>query len=313
MNVIFTLVSGNFKKARAAFGLAVFLGLVACGAPKPTEQTLDQPAPPKVENTHLAAKAEQIAEDARFADPLGFALAGEWRGKDKERDIYRHPRETLTFFDVQPDQNVIEIWPGGGWYSAILAPYAQYSKGKYTAVLFGKTRTGFYIRSNERFLKKFVNTKLFGNVNIAYLDDKSAPFAKGTADRVLVFRNVHSFMRNDMTQKAMSDFYTALKPGGVLGIVGHRLSELKTQDPKASTGYAQVSYVKTLAAEAGFEFVGASEINANPKDMADHPFGVWTLPPVSRKPKADDKREFDADKYLAIGESDRFTLKFRKP
>jgi len=137
----------------------------------------------------------------------------------------------------------------------------------------------------------------------------------GDVDLILSFRNVHSWMGRGYADKAFADFYVALKPGGVLGIVEHRLPESAEQNPKAPTGYVQVSYTKALAEAAGFEFVGASPVNANPKDTADYEMGVWTLPPVSRLPKEDSDlaKDFDAAKYKAIGESDRYTLKFRKP
>jgi len=139
--------------------------------------------------------------------------------------------------------------------------------------------------------------------------------APGSADIVISRRNVHNWMGGGYSDQAFSEFYAALKPGGILGIVEHRLPETMEQDPRGRTGYVQESYMKDMAARAGFEFVGSSEVNANPKDTADHPYGVWTLPPRSKTPDADtpEAADFDAAKYKKIGESDRATLKFRKP
>ena len=172
-----------------------------------------------------------------------------------------------------------------------------------------------YAKANARFLEKFSDADVYGAVGFTQFGPGTGPLSPGDADLVLSFRNVHNWMGAGYAEKAFADFYAALKPGGVLGIVEHRLPESREQDPKASTGYVQASYIKTLASEAGFEFVQASEVNANPKDTADHPYGVWTLPPRSRTPEEGDPEaaNFDAQKYLDIGESDRLTLKFRKP
>ncbi|MEE9272054.1 MAG: methyltransferase domain-containing protein [Robiginitomaculum sp.] len=247
--------------------------------------------------------------------PVDYAITGDWRGDHAGRDNYRHPKETLTFFGFDPSKSTIEIFPGGGWYTSILAPAIKKGGGRYSAAIFEAAMGEYYVKNNKKFVAKFADEKRFGNLNTMQFGATSEPLADASADLVLSFRNVHNWMGKGYADKAFADFYAALKPGGILGIVEHRLPESREQDMKAGSGYVQVSYVKSLAEEAGFEFVGASEINANPKDNADHPFGVWTLPPASRTPKDKSKlpEGFDPAKYLKIGESDRFTLKFRKP
>jgi predicted methyltransferase len=286
----------SIKSSLLLFAAATAMTLTACG--------------PKAETApEVAAEPEvQIA-------PMDAVLAGEWRIEQAKRDGFRHPKETLEFFGLAPDQTVVEVFPGGGWYTSVLAPYLNKVGGQYVAAGFEEALGERFVERNAQFMEKHADPEIYGNVQMTQLGPTSGPMANGDVDMILSFRNVHSWMRSDYAEKAFSDFYAALKPGGVLGIVEHRLPESSEQDPKAGTGYVQVSYTKALAAEAGFEFVGASEINANPKDTADHPFGVWTLPPVSRAPKPEDEgaAEFDAAKYLAIGESDRYTLKFRKP
>ena len=264
-------------------------------------------------------KTEEVSETASETvveiAPMEAVLTGAWRGDEAARDTYRHPKETLAFFGLEPGHTVLEIFPGGGWYTNILAPYAAKTGGTYIAASFESSLGERYAASNQRFMEKFADADIYGTVQQRELGPTSSALGTGDVDLVLSFRNVHSWMRSNYAEKAFADFYTALKPGGILGIVEHRLPESMEQDPKAGSGYVQVSYTKALATEAGFEFVGASEINANAKDTADHPFGVWTLAPSSRTPKEgdDEVADFDAAKYLAIGESDRYTLKFRKP
>lgn len=270
--------------------------LTACGGNKTTEKQ------PVQDVTHTLSVMDGV-------------IAGEWRTEQSARDVYRNPKETLAFFGLKPGDKVIEIFPGGGWYTGVIAPYIHQTGGDYVATMFEASMGERYVNSNKRFLTKFSDNEIFGEINVVPFGAKSGAMADGDADMILSFRNVHSWMGGGYADKAFADFYAALKPGGVLGIVEHRLPESAEQDPKASTGYVQVSYTKALAKEAGFEFVGASEVNANPKDTADHPFGVWTLPPSSRKAARGKEMasDFDAAKYLAIGESDRYTLKFRKP
>lgn len=257
-----------------------------------------------------------IENSAPEISPMDAAISGSWRGDQAKRDVYRHPKATLEFFGLAPGQSVLEVFPGGaGWYTGILAPYIKQTNGTYTAAIFADSYGERYMAANTRFLDKYADAENFGTINTVPFGPTSGALGDNTYDMILSFRNVHSWMGRDYADKAFADFYAALKPGGILGIVEHRLPESAEQNPKAPTGYVQVSYTKDLAKRAGFEFVSASEVNANPKDTAVHPYGVWTLPPVSRKPKQGDEAAegFDAAKYLAIGESDRYTLKFRKP
>jgi len=275
----------------------------------------------------LGACGNKNAEETKTADvaaeqtvpevsPMDAALAGEWRGDQAKRDKFRNPKQTLKFFGLAPGQSVMEISPGGGgWYTGILAPYIKQAGGTYTAAVFEASQGERYVAANTRFTEKYADGEKFGTINTVEFGPTSGSLGDGNIDLILSFRNVHSWMGRGYADKAFADFYAALKPGGVLGIVEHRLPESAEQNPKAPTGYVQVSYTKDLAKKAGFEFVAASEVNANPKDMADHPYGVWTLPPVSRTPREGEEvpEGFTAEKYMEIGESDRYTLKFRKP
>lgn len=230
--------------------------------------------------------------------------------ENKHRDQYRHPLETLTFFDVKDTMTIVEIWPGEGWYTEILALYLR-EKGKLYAAHVSTDKQSPYQKDK---LKKFLNKlkdkpKLYDKVTVTVLQPPEhiqiAP--EGSADRILTFRNVHNWMKNDQAAAVFNAMYKALKPGGILGIVEHRASPIKPQDTKAASGYVKEDYVIGLARKAGFEFLAKSEINANPKDKKHYSEGVWTLPPSLKL------KEKDKDKYLVIGESDRMTLKFLKP
>ena len=232
--------------------------------------------------------------------------------RNTERDQYRHPVKTLEFFGFKPTMTVVEIAPGGGWYSEILAP-ALKEQGTYYAAHFpADSSVGYYQRSLAGFKKKVAEDERFSKVKItefapsAHLDIAPA----GSADMVLTFRNVHNWYMNkdkEAAANAFKSFYTALKPGGTLGVVEHRLPEQSADEMQKSSGYMKQSVVIALAKQAGFELEASSDINANFLDTADHPKGVWTLPPSLRL------GEQDAAKYKAIGESDRMTLKFKKP
>ncbi len=265
-----------------------------------------------------AKVADAPAPDAEVEAPVAIvvtldsAIADPARAADSARDQFRNPKETLEFFGVAPGKHVAEIWPG--WYTEILAPYLTANGGTYTAVLYPETERT--IPRIAAFKEKFGDTARYGQIQYgAFGKDFSPMMPAESADIILSFRNVHNWMGGGFEAHAFKEFYAALKPGGTLGIVEHRLPESAMQDPLGKTGYVQESYMKTLAAEAGFEFVEASEINANPRDTADHPFGVWTLQPRSRAPEegSDEAATFDAELYKNIGESDRATLKFRKP
>lgn len=218
------------------------------------------------------------------------------------RDQYRHPLETLTFFGLKSDMTAVEIWPGGGWYTDILAPYLHDHGKLYAAVAKGE--------NVAEYQKKLASDPArFGNVVVTQLDppDQMAIAPAGSADMVVTFRNVHNWMRGGNGEAVFKAIYAALKPGGVLGLVEHRGDPSQPQDPKGASGYVREDYVIKLAQDAGFTLEGKSEVNANPKDTRDYAKGVWTLPPTLRL------ADTDKAKYLAIGESDRMTLKFVKP
>lgn len=232
--------------------------------------------------------------------------------QSKARDIYRNPVQTLAFFGVTPQSTVVEISPGNGWYTEILAPLLV-EQGKLYAAHFPQDSTSdFAKRSRNAFVSKLAADPVYRNVDVtAFAPVKGIEIApKNSADVVLTFRNLHNWYSqggDDAMLAAFSVFYDALKPGGVLGIVEHRLPEQQLEQDWAKTGYFPQSLAIKLAEQAGFVFEQSSEINANPKDTAEHPGGVWVLPPTLRL------GEQDKEKYLAIGESDRMTLKFRKP
>lgn len=225
------------------------------------------------------------------------------------RDSYRHPTETLAFFDVQADMTVVEIWPGGGWYSEILASHLD--KGKLYAAHFAEdSGLRYFLDSRQAFKEKLkAYPELYKNVELTEFSPQSNRLTvpDGSADRVLTFRNVHNWLRSKDEATAFTLFFKVLKPGGVLGVVEHRAKPGADWDTMKESGYMTEAYVIELAERAGFVLEGRSEINANPKDTTAHPAGVWTLPPTLRL------KDKNREKYLAIGESDRMTLRFRKP
>ncbi len=266
--------------------------------------------------TASAPETKSKTDAAAMTVSLDDVLAHPRRAKDAARDQFRNPKETLEFFEVGPGKRVGEIWPG--WYTKATAPYLAANGGQYVAILYTE---GVNERLDARIAKykdTYSDADVYGEIEYAaFLKDSGPILAEGQEplDVLVTYRNVHNWMGGDYAQDAFNRFYEALKPGGILGVVEHRLPETAVQDPKGRTGYVQESYMKDLAKRAGFEFVAASEINANPKDTADHPFGVWTLQPSSRLPKEGsvEAADFNAEAYKNIGESDRATLKFRKP
>ena len=268
------------------------------------------------------AATETAATEAAPAVTLADIVNSDLRSaEEKARDAWRHPAETLEFFGIEADDKVVEIWPGGGWYTNILAPWLASGGGTLVAAGFDPAsvedpeRRAQVEGRIEEFKNSYADPR-FGTIEYSAFSAVSGPLTEaGTADAVLTFRNIHNWMSGGYTEKFFTDAYAALKPGGVLGVVEHRLPSTAMQDPTAASGYVHEDFVKGLATAAGFEFVEASEVNANPADTADHPFGVWTLPPNSATSARDGTtiEGFDAAKYAAIGESDRMTLKFRKP
>ena len=246
-----------------------------------------------------AARVDQGALRAAVAVPTRTAA-------NVARDRYRHPVETLAFFGVRPSDTVVEIWPGGGWYSEILAPYLAKGGGTYIGAASERGLTG---------LRKLVAAQPAGyagvrTANFPILPTAAGtPVAPGSADVVLTFRNVHNWMMGDtpFERQAFAQMYAMLKPGGTLGVVEHRLPEAANAAREKKSGYVKVSTVRRLAEAAGFRLVAASEINANRRDTKDYAEGVWTLPPTYTL------KDKDRARYAAIGESDRMTLKFVKP
>ncbi|MFD1105465.1 class I SAM-dependent methyltransferase [Sphingobium olei] len=248
-----------------------------------------------------AAVAQHAGHHGKAADPIAASIAAPSRTPANiARDKYRHPAETLAFFGVKPGQTVVEYAPSGGWYSEILAPLLAKSGTFYALQPGGRGLDGY---------KSFIAAKpdVYGKVKVVAYPDEVTTIPAGTVDTVLTFRNVHNMVMGGTEAATFKAFYTMLKPGGTLGVVDHRLPEGRDTALEKTSGYLKVSTIRRIAQEAGFEFVGASEVNANPKDTADWPKGVWTLPPVLTQ------KDVDKAKYLAIGESDRMTLKFRKP
>lgn len=258
------------------------------------------------------ATAAAPATDAATLAAIDRALAGDHRSDaNRARDAWRHPKETLSFFGLRQDMTVMEVWPGGGgWYTEILAPVLR-ERGRYIAASFDPKAGSKYAQDNMKAYaaKLAARPDVYDRVTVTALQDPNElrPVDPGTVDMVMTFRNLHNWMSRDAADKMLAAMYAALKPGGILGMVEHRGAAGAAQDPLAKSGYVRTDYAIMLAEKAGFELVGQSEVNANPKDTKDHPDGVWSLPPTFR---GGDK---DRAKFAAIGESDRFTLRFRKP
>ena len=242
---------------------------------------------------------------------LQALVTGPQRSPDAAaRDKFRHPYEVLHFFGLTDNQTVVEIWPGGGFWTEILAPYLHDHGRYYAAVSVSEGSAAAEIaKMNADFAAKLAaNPALYGKVITTQFDGDRFDIAPpGSADLVVTFRNLHNWMASHDADAAFRAFYRALKPGGVLGIEEHRGRTDQPQDPDAKTGYVREDYAIALAEAAGFKLAGSSEVNANPKDTKDYPAGVWTLPPTFRLGNV------DRAKYEAIGESDRFVLKFVKP
>lgn len=283
-------------KTRLAFGLSA--ALLLAGSVHAQQAVQDQPTGDLVPPTS--------ASDFT-ASQLDAVLAGSWRSApNKARDVYRHPKATLQFFGLQPDQTVIEITPGGGWYSEILAPLLR-DNGHYIAAV--ASGNGSEERQDAAALRTRFNgdPTEFGKAGIVTFNPKAPVLgAPGSADMVLTFRNVHNWTMAGTAPAMFKAFYAVLKPGGTLGVVDHRAAAGASLDAIKGSGYLPTDYVIKLATDAGFKLDAQSEINANPKDTKDYPKGVWTLPPTLTL------GDQDRAKYMAIGESDRMTLRFVK-
>ena len=261
----------------------------------------------------VQAQASATASTPAANTALDQAIAGIWRTPTNVvRDKYRHPRETLSFFGVKPDQTVIEITPGGGWYSEILAPYLR-DHGQYVAAVVDPASVpagggrDYQQRSFDSLKKKYEAAPAqYGKAQmVPYAPTSPKLGAPGSADVVLTFRNVHNWREAGQAEGMFKGFFDVLKSGGVLGVVEHRAKQDVPADDQ--TGYVGTAQVIALAEAAGFKLDGQSEVNANARDTKDYPNGVWTLPPTNQH-DAKDKA-----KYEAIGESDRMTLRFVKP
>lgn len=260
----------------------------------------------------LLALTAACAQRSETGKAIHQAATGEHRPAEHiERNQYRHPVDTLEFFEVAPDMTVVEVWPGGaGWYTEVLAPLLRNQGTFYAAQFPPESGIEFYTRNLEKYREKLAaKPAVYDQVKVTWLwPPKHTEIAPAeSADRVLTFRNVHNWAKADKTLAYFRTFYRALRPGGILGVVEHRAPEGRTLQQQIDSGYMTEDYVIRMAERAGFALVERSEINANPDDNADHPEGVWTLPPTLRL------GEKNREKYLDIGESDRMTLKFIKP
>lgn len=257
------------------------------------------------------------AADAPPAGSLAWAVAGDWR-IDPERDEWRHPLQTLLFWGLQGDMTVLEVLPGIGWYTSILAPYLAANGGRLIAAGFDPSAPSLAQRETQAVWEaRFMHDHdLYGEITHTFVTERGAIRAPvNGVDLAIIANSVHTLMAEGAAERVFASVHAALNPGGVFGVEQHRAASTGLQDPLAGTGYVQEAYVRALAQEAGFEFVAASDVNANPRDTRDHPFGVWTLPPIYRTSPLGrpDNPSFDTTPYEAIGESDRMTLKFRKP
>jgi len=286
------------------FGVVILvIWLAGCGGGSPPASTETMPEPDSGPETSTA-----VAEDVVSLEEIAF---GDHRSEENTvRNVSRHPVETLEFFGLKPDMHVVEIWPAGGWYTEVIAPYVNDSGRYYAAHWDPESTVEFIQRGAIAYQEKLAERPdVYGNVKMTVLmpPDQTEIAPPESVDMVVTFRNIHNWMPRGSADTIFTAIYEALKPGGILGVVEHRGNPDIEQDPKAASGYVNQAYAIALAEKAGFVLDDTSEINANPNDTKDYEQGVWTLPPTLRE------GDVDKDKYLAIGESDRFTLKFRKP
>lgn len=285
--------------------------VLACAAALVACQPSTNEAPTEIMEAPAAAPVEPAPQPVSAADEarqrLQAIIAGEHRAvADRARDVYRHPLETLSFFGLTPDATVIEITPGGGWYTDIIAPFLR-THGNYIGAIWDESlpdQPEYYARLNTTLAEKMAAAPgVYGEPELRRFDSSAPVFGPAdSADLVLTFRNVHNWVPAGTGEAFFQAFYDVLKPGGVLGVVDHR-----AKDEESTGGYVSEQAVIDLASKVGFELVERSEINANPADTANYAKGVWTLPPTFAL--GDEDRE----KYAEIGESDRMTLKFVKP
>jgi len=260
----------------------------------------------------MVLSSTAFADNLTFTEQLATGMQGEHRSEaNKARDQYRHPAETLAFFGIEDGMTVMEIWPGGGWYTEILAP-AMRDHGKLIIATWDPQVEGqpaYRYELPKKMEDNFaLHPEIYDQVTFEYFSPPDSP-SLGDAeslDAIVTFRNTHGWISAGQAQDIFNEFARVLKPGGILGVVQHRADEGSDPLVSAKNGYVSEATVMEIAANAGFIFEAASEINANPKDNKDHPEGVWTLPPGYAL------GDVDKEKYAAIGESDRMTLRFRK-
>jgi len=285
-------------RARSALLSMVAALLAGCATPAPP---VPAPEPPK---THAPTRDEATAA------AIERVLASDHRSAEhRARDAERHPLETLLFFGMTPAMTVVEVWPGtGAWYTEVLAPLLAEHGKLYVAPPAPSPSDPFITSTRKSFEDKLAaQAAIYGKVEVTAFGAGSVAIAPaGSADMVVTFRNLHTWMSLGAAPEAIAAMHQALKPGGILGVVDHRGDAARPQDPRATNGYVNEEFAIGLIEAAGFELVARSEVNANPKDTKDYPQGVWSLPPDYRLGKR------DRATYEAIGESDRFTLKFRK-
>ena len=264
-----------------------------------------------------ATSVSFAATDKKSVAAIEQSVAGSWRSADsKERDAFRHPVDALEFWGLKPGATILEIQPGGGWWTEILAPFARANKGEFyaTAADLGDPKLSENAKKGRaEFAAKYADAAVYGKVNLVNWGANAAPLPANKFDFVMLTRGFHGWARGGTVEKNLANVFQATKPGGVLAIEQHRAKP--DQAPSVFNGYVPEKTVIDAATKAGFKLDGKSEINANPKDTKDHPFGVWTLPPTRQS--SDDNKpvdpSFDRAKYDAIGESDRMTLRFVKP
>jgi predicted methyltransferase len=262
------------------------------------------------------ATASFAAADKKSVQPIESAVSGGWRSSEaKARDADRHPVDALAFWGLKPGMVILEVQPGGGWWTEILAPYAKLTKGEFYATaadLDDPALSENAKKGRADFAAKFGDANVYGKVNLVNWGPK-AKLPDNKFDFVLLARGMHGWARQGTADENLAKIFASVKPGGVLAIEQHRAPA--DQDPSVFNGYLTEQRVIDLATKAGFKLDAKSEINANPKDTKDHPFGVWTLPPVRQSSEGGKPADpsFDRAKYDAIGESDRMTLRFVKP
>lgn len=269
-----------------------------------------------------AAMACLPAGATTVEDAIEKALAGDHReAENRVRDRYRHPLETLLFLGLEPDMSVVEIWPGGGWYTEILAPVLRGQGSFYAADIAASLDRipGWRKDMHRDFMEKMeTRPDIYDRVMVTELTvpEQTMIAPEGSADMVLTFRNVHNWVKGEYAQEMFNIFYRTLRPGGILGVVEHRANPGTSIEAMKESGYVSEEHVISLATRSGFRLEAKSDVNANPADTKDHPVGVWTLPPTLRYCKQmEDSAEQNRclARYRDIGESDRMTLRFRKP